>query len=203
MSTLCISPPTVDPVTVDEVKLHLKIDHDAEDLLLAGYISAARVVCEKQLQRTLITTTWRTMLPGFPFGCPAWSRRGNPALPANAIFLENGPVQSVANVSYLDPDGILCMLPAQAYQLQVWSGLDVLVPEHGTAWPATQSGLQSVTVDYVAGFGDAAANIPAPIRSWILLAVGDLYAQRLRSGEKPVVPHQFVEGLLDAYKVWI
>lgn len=203
MSTLCVSPPTVEPVTLAEVKLHLKIDHDAEDLLLAGMISTARIVCEKRLRRTLITTTWRMMLPGFPFGCPAWSQRGTPALPANAILLEDGRVQSVTEVSYLDQDGILCMLPAQAYQLQVWCGLDVLVPAHGTAWPATQSGLQSVTVDYVAGFGDAAASVPAPIRSWILLAVGDLYAQRLRSGEKPVVPHQFVEGLLDAYKVWI
>ena len=194
--------PAIEPVTLQEAKLHLRVDHDAEDLLIAGLISAARTDCENRLQRTLITTSWRLTLSGFPF--LDFQRLYDPetTLLADAIRLSMGDVQMVSSVSYLDSDGVQRTLPPAAYQLQSWAGQWLLVPAPGSSWPATQSGLQSVTVDYVAGFGATKESVPAPIRSWILLAIGDLYSQRLRSGEKPVVPHQFVDGLLDAYKVW-
>lgn len=194
--------PAVEPVTLAEAKLHLRVDHDAEDLLISGLISAARTDCENRLQRTLITTGWRLTLPSFP--CLDYQRLCDPVptLLAQAIRLRMGDVQSVSNVTYLDPDGVQRTLSPTAYELQSWSGQWLLAPAHGGSWPATLSGLQSVTVDYVAGYGATSDSVPAPLRSWILLAVGDLYSQRLRSGDKPAVPHQFVDGLLDAYKVW-
>lgn len=57
-------------------------------------------------------------------------------------------------------------------------------------------------VTYKAGYGTAAADVPAPIVSWIKLAMTDLYEQRARSAERPAVPMQFADGLLDAYRVW-
>lgn len=194
--------PAIEPVTLAEAKLHLRVDHDAEDSLITGLISAARTDCENRLQRTLITTSWRLTLPGFPFLDYQRLCDPEPTLLANAIRLGVGDVQTVSSVSYLDSDGIQRTLQPAAYQLQSWAGQWMLAPAHGASWPSTQSSLQSVTVDYVAGFGATKESVPAPIRSWILLAVGDLYSQRLRSGEKPVMPHHFVDGLLDAYKVW-
>lgn len=202
MSTVRISQPSVEPVTLAEAKLHLRVDHDVEDQLISGYIASARALCEKEVQRTLITTGWRLTLPGFP--CLDYQRLCDPVpmLLAQAIRLHMGDVQSVSNVTYLDPDGVQRTLSPTAYELQSWAGQWLLAPAHGASWPATQSGLQSVTVDYLAGYGATSDSVPAPLRSWILLAVGDLYSQRLRSGDKPAVPHQFVDGLLDAYKVW-
>lgn len=194
--------PAVEPVTLAEAKLHLRVDHDAEDLLIAGLISAARTDCENKLQRTLITTGWRLTLPVFP--CLDYQRLCDPepTLLAQAIRLRMGDVQSVSSVTYLDPDGVQRTLSPTAYELQSWAGQWLLAPANGGSWPATQSSLQSVAVSYMAGFGATRDSVPAPLRSWILLAVGDLYSQRLRSGDKPAVPHQFVDGLLDAYKVW-
>jgi hypothetical protein len=35
-----------------------------------------------------------------------------------------------------------------------------------------------------------------------LLALGDMYNNRERSAEKPVVPQNFADALLDTYRLW-
>lgn len=42
-----ITAPTVEPVTLDEAKLHLRVDGDAEDTLITALIGAARDYCER------------------------------------------------------------------------------------------------------------------------------------------------------------
>jgi hypothetical protein len=75
-----------------------------------------------------------------------------------------------------------------------------LVPAAGRTWPTTQDRINTVEVEYTAGY--AGSVIPTPIKHWILLAIGDMDANRERSAEKPAVPQDFAEGLLDTYKIW-
>ena len=44
--------------------------------------------------------------------------------------------------------------------------------------------------------------MPAAIRQWMLLAIGDMYERRTASGERPAVRHDFVDALLDRYRIW-
>jgi hypothetical protein len=59
-----------------------------------------------------------------------------------------------------------------------------------------------LTITYTAGYGPAAADVPAPIKSWLLLAIGDMYANRQRSAERPQVPQGFADSLLDPYRIY-
>ena len=59
--------PTLEPLTLAEVKRHLRIDHTDDDVYINDYlIPAAREYVEDETERQLITATWALKLPGCP-----------------------------------------------------------------------------------------------------------------------------------------
>jgi len=179
---------TVEPVTLQEVKLHLRViaslaDVAAhpEDALITALITAARTDCEERLQRSLLQTTWKLEVDAFP---------------CDVIRLERGPIISVDSLKYFDADEAQQTLATSAYRL---SGHRVEVVD---TWPTTQDRIGAVELIYKAGYGTTADKVPAPIKAWILLAVGDMYTNRERSAERPAVAQGFADSLLDGYKIW-
>lgn len=47
MSYIITVPATVEPITLEEAKMHLRVDADYEDTLIAFYLQAARAHCER------------------------------------------------------------------------------------------------------------------------------------------------------------
>lgn len=174
----------VQPVSLELAKAQTRVDCTDEDGLIGGYISAATEAASDRLQRALVPTRYRLTVDSFP--------------PAIELLLP--PIVSVQSVKYLDEAGVQQTLDPQDYYLDKVSEPGYLVPAAGLAWPATQDRINAVEVEYTAGY--AGSELPAPIKQWILLALGDLYEQRTRSAEKPVVPQNFADTLLDAYKIW-
>lgn len=183
------TPPAVEPVTLARAKLHLRVDYADEDDLITDLITAARMECEDRLQRTLVNTGWTWPLDAFP----ACGGMLVPPMP---------PLVSLGAITYVDPAG--------ANQTMDWSSLvhidfisqpGRIAPASGS-WPATADRINAVTVTYTAGYGPAAADVPRPLVQWMLLAIGDMYATRERSAERPKVPQGFADGLLDPYRIW-
>lgn len=180
-------PPAAEPVTLAEAKLHLRVDGNDEDAYITGLITVARMAAEDRLERSLVNTPWRVALDGF----------------ADAITLPMPPIVSVQSLKYWDADGVQQTLAGTGYVLDAASEPGRLVPAPGQAWPATQSGrVNAVEVNYTAGYGPTGSDVPAPVRHWMLLALGDMYANRERSAERPSVPQSFADGLLDPYRLW-
>lgn len=176
--------PVAEPVSLAEAKLHLRVDHDAEDALISVLITAARMDCEERIERTLVTTGWEWSLDSFSGVC---------AVP-------RPPLVSVAGIRYFDAGGVERVIPPEEYRVDALSYLGRIEPV--SSWPVTQDRIAAVTVEFTAGYG-APADVPAPIRQWILLAIGDMYANRERSADRPCVPQSFADALLDPYKVWV
>ena len=79
---------TENPVSIDEAKLHLKLDDEtADDSLVNGLIDACVEQAEAFLGRALCSQTWDLVLDGFP---------------ANRIELSLPPLQSVTSIKYRD-----------------------------------------------------------------------------------------------------
>lgn len=191
MPTIKITDATVEPVTLAAAKAHLREDlvDPGNDLLISGLITVARQAAEDRLQRTLIQSTWQRTLNCFPSG-------GGP------MQLYMPRVLTVEWVKYINPEGVLTTLDPAAYEVDATEEPGVLMPVHGMRWPFVNARPGSVRVQYQAGYGTAAADVPKPIVQWILLALTDLYENRARSAERPALPHGFADGLLDAHKVW-
>lgn len=188
MSLIKTTDATVEPVTLQQAKLHLRVIADLadvsahpEDTLIAALITTARSTCEARIGRSLLQTTWTLQADAFP---------------CDVFRLERGPIMSVDSIQYVDTDGALQTLPPSAYRL---SGHRVQTVDR---WPNTQRQIGAVTVVYKAGYGTTPTQVPAPLVSWIKLALGDLYDNRARSSERPALPQQFADGLLEPYMVW-
>lgn len=179
------SAPTAEPLALSDALAHLRVSAGVEDAYITGLIPVVREACENRIERTLIETTWVLTLDSFP----------------DAIELMMSPVLDVTSVQYTDQDGQSQTLNPADYVLDRAREPGWLVPAPGRQWPTTEAGINKVVVTYTAGYGDTAAAVPASLKHWMLLALSDLYENRSAHGEKPAVPHNFVDGLLDPYRV--
>ena len=178
MSLIDIIPPGAEPVTVAEVKTSARIDGADLDADIGLDITAMRSQAEALIGRRLITQTVELVLDAFH---------------AAEIDLQLPDVQSVTSVIYIDGDGTEQTLAGSAYSLDGVSTPCLLLPAYGTTWPATLDTVNAVRIRFVVGFGDAAADVPAEIRRWIIAKAAETQG---------IPPSPFVDRLLDAWKVW-
>ena len=204
MSLTQLVPPAIEPITLAEAKLHARIIDSSEDSLVTLMISSARRYAEAYCGRSFITQQWRLTLDSFP-GPLGWVAR-NPktfSLPSHAIQLERAPVQSVQAVSYRDMGGQWQTMPEANYVLDLTGPLARIVPTFGQIWPITQPQIASVRVDFTAGYGNMATEVPEGIRQWLLIRVASLYENReeVSAQRFTVEPLAFIDRLLDPYIV--
>jgi uncharacterized phiE125 gp8 family phage protein len=158
--------PAVSPLSLADVRLHLRIDHTDEDPVLQAYIDAAAGYLEGPngiLDRALVTQSWQQQYPAFtdPLALP----------------LGLQPVQSVTSINYYDADSATQLLDAALYRLVANAeGGPVIERATDDAWPGTALRDDAVTVVFVAG--DEPLALAAPIRQAMLLLIGHWYAQR-------------------------
>ena len=191
MSLSLITAPTEAPITLAEAKLHLRVDSTDEDTLIESLIDAAVGACEHELGRALMPQVWEVTLDAFP-------RATNGA----AIELAMPPVRSVASVKYVrDSDGAVVTVAGTDYTLDAALVPGWVLPVYGKTWPTdARAEAGAVRVQINCGWANAAA-VPAPIKAWLLLAVGQMYRHREAGAEARAVQHEFVRGLLDRWRV--
>ena len=188
MPSVLVTGPAAEPVTMAEVKLHLRIDDNADDVLLGALITTARQHAENITRRSLVTQTWKLVLDHFPAG---------------VITLGHAPVNSVSSVLYLDSDGVEQTLNAASYKLDKITEPCRLVPAYGTTWPSTREEINAVSITYSCGYGAPEA-VPESIKRWMLLRLGALYENReeVLSGRAiTLAPLPFADALLSAYRL--
>lgn len=212
--------PAEEPVTVDEAKLHLRVTDSGEDTLITMLISAARIHAENVCRRVFVTQKWDLFLDAFPFYTyygvipgyvpvdqlpSAWMTMRNYAVRfrGSKIDIPFPRLQSVDAVKYIDVNGVLQTMDPSAYVVDAISEPGVLTPKTGTYWPDTQNTTNAVQISFTAGYG-AGVDVPAGIKSWILLRVGALYENREEVSVATRVTVQelpYVDALLDPYRI--
>ena len=198
--------PAGEPATVEMVKQHCRIDNNADDDLLAGYLTTARIMAEGYLSRALLTQTIALDRAALVDA----ARRGGRL--RGTLELPRAPVQSIASVTTLDIWGNATTIPAAALPLTppaailgyvadlalepatLFIGRETVL-SGGAALHATQ--LRQVQVAMVAGYG-AAADVPAPIIQAIMMTTAFLYEHRGDAGG--AIPDAAM-WLLDRYRL--
>ena len=176
--------PTVEPLTVDEVMEHLRLDE--YETMLPLLIASARASAEAATSLALMTQTLDLYLDAFP---------------AAEIILPRSPLQSVTSITYTDTDGATQTLAASEYQVDTASAPPRIVPAYGKSWPSTRQQINAVKVRFVCGHTDA-ASVPADVKAWMLLSIGTAYEHResIATGEDFVeMPH--IDRLVAANRV--
>jgi uncharacterized phiE125 gp8 family phage protein len=167
MPLLLVTPPAAEPVSRNEAKAHLRVDHSADDTLIDGLLVAAREAIEAETSRSLITTAWE------------WRQAAWPGAGA-AIVLPRAPLAAVSAVTY-QASGTQTLSSA-AYLAEAPSGphagLGRLTLADGAAWPSIDARPDAVRVAFTAGYGATGAAVPQSLKAALLLLLGDLYGNR-------------------------
>ena len=145
-------PPTVEPVSVAELKEHARIDHGHEDARLASLITTARLMVEKDTRRKLCTQTVILSLDYLP----------------SYLVPDILPIQSISGITYYDANNTLQTLAAATYEADLYAEPILIRPAFGQTWPTTYDRFGAVLVTMVAGYGAASA-VPEDAKQAILL----------------------------------
>lgn len=170
MTITIVTPPASEPVSLAEAKLFLRVDHNAEDDLIASLIAAAREAVEAGCGRALVMRRVRESLD-------IWRRDS-----VGGAVLGLGPVTDVVAVRLIADNGAQSVIDPERYRLEGGGDRPRLVFPPGL--PATLRSAGGIEVEYDAGFAEDAADLPLALRIATLQIVASLY--ELRQGDADV-----------------
>jgi len=193
--TVLVAPP-VEPVSLDEVKLFLRLDgaEHPDDSMLLEMIQAAREDCEKATGRAFVEQTLRLVTDRFPAACAV----------RNYIELAYPPVAQIVRVRYFDTDGTLQTVDPANYFVTTDLAPRLMFVS-GFAAPSTQCRGDAVQIDYIAGYApvdsaDYVSNVPSGIRHAVKIGVQLMYDELAVDKREALQAQQ--ASLLNKYKVW-
>lgn len=160
-----VSGPAVEPLTMEEVLLHLRLDDWTEGYPVYRFLQAARQHYEDVSGWVLINQTFDEFLSNWP--C------------ANYIELHRYPLSSITSIKYFDSDGVEQTMPTTDYVADTRCRPSRVWLTNDASWPSSDlRDATPIAVRYVAGLGTSAASVPAPLLSEIKLLITDLYELR-------------------------
>lgn len=168
--------PTDEPISVAELRRHLREDSKEHDEQLRSLITVARKTIEEvYLWRALIDQTVIEYFDGF----------------ADGMELRWSPIDSITSITYLDTNGSEQTLASSVYEAGSENGWGIVRLKYSQTFPSTRSHADVVWIEYTAGYGTSSDDVPEGIRHAILL-----YAGGLHDGDPPLPA---IDALLAPY----
>ena len=185
MTTALLTPPGSEPLSLTEIKAHLRIDHDHEDELLAGLLTAARQYVEHYCRQKIMLQVWRQYESEFP--CDG------------ALTLQVAPVRALNDVIAFDTQGQPASVDPSSYQLMRESDPTIVQFEQSFDPLQASNGLE---LDISVGMAEHAVDIDDAIKRAVLLLIGHWYEFRgvVTPQQQPVSIPPGVEALLSPYR---
>lgn len=162
------SGPDREPITLEEAKLHLRVEHDDDDDWIQKKITAAREWCEVTGDRTFLSLVIQYNLDAWPEGDD------------QVVYLPRPPLQTIGSILYVDTDGTAQSLnPSTAIQIDTVSKPGRILPAYGTEWPLIRGEtLIPISIQYTAGHGTKGRNVEPYLIDALKLRLSDLYENR-------------------------
>lgn len=174
MAVKVLTPPAIEPVTLEQAKTHCRIDTDDEDPLIEGLIQAAREHCETFQNRAYCEQTLELWLDKFPA--------------VGQIRLPRPPLLSVESVKYYDVDDEEFEFSPSEYFVDTKNEPGWVVLNYGASWPTeTLRPANGICVTFVAGYetsggSDETNMVPQAVKQAMLLLIGHWYENREAAG---------------------
>jgi uncharacterized phiE125 gp8 family phage protein len=188
MSSILLTPPAVEPVTLADAKAYLRVATGDDDDVIAGLIAGARGHVEAQTRRALITQAWRLVRDCWPHdGLIAVVPVPLQQITAARVYRQDGSTQTIDTAAFTSDKAAAPAIIA-------------FVP---CSLPVPGRTVGGIELDVEVGYGAAPADVPAPLCQAIRLIVAHWYENRglIASGQNVVVLPMPVAGLIAPYRV--
>ncbi len=188
MSSILLSAPAVEPVSLADAKTYLRVEHDADDDALAALIAGARIHVETQTRRALIMQSWRLIRD-------AWPADGR-------IAVTPVPLRALTAARIYRLDGTTQAIDVSAFAIDK-AGAPAVLSFAAGALPAPGRVVAGIELDIDVGYGDAPTDVPEPLRQAIRVLTAHWYENRgLTSiGHELAVLPATAAALLAPYRV--
>lgn len=188
------TPPTVEPVTTDEVKTHTRISGTDQDLQIAKWIKSGRELAESYQRRAYIEQVIEVSFDNFPL-VPFYLPR------SRVTTVQTIKYYDTANVEHIVYSSTAPVGTESDYLIDTDSEPARITLAYGAGFPATVlRDINSFKVIYKAGYGATAASVPENVKDAIMLYCDWRYENR--SAETNAVPEQFY-NLLDSGRIFL
>jgi uncharacterized phiE125 gp8 family phage protein len=161
MTIVELTPPAVEPLTLVEIRAHLRLDTEDEDALLSALATVAREHLERETGVVLAERNFRLCIDDWPAD--------------GIVTIPRGPVRAITSVIVYDGDGEPQavdleghLLDGQARPARLWLRD---VPQPGRP-------LNGIEVEFSAGFGESGADVPETLKRAMLFHVAAMFACR-------------------------
>lgn len=176
--------PAASPVTTAELKQHIRVSFDDDDLVLEGYLASAAAAVEEMTGRALMLQSWQVQ---YPAG-------------AECLLLGRTPVVSLTSIAYFDSTDQAQALSVSDFYLLEDTGRAWVQPKASFAWPVMMTRPDALTITFQAGY----SAVPAPLKSAVLMMAGHLYENREATGGRMEELPLGVRDLVGLHRVgWI
>jgi len=161
-----ITPPSNLPVSLDTVKMHLKLDSGTyEDTYLTSLIKAVASFGEKYTGREFLTKTSKLYLDSLPSG----------------MEIEKSKLQTIDEIKY-SFGGVFISLTSLDYSI-IKDNLYSKIYLNNSVAVISSDIPQGVQITFKAGYGTAETNLPDDIKLAMLHHINKIYASRGDSEE--------------------
>jgi len=167
MSLTLISPPVSEPVSIADLKAHLRVTSSDEDSIIAGLGLAARQAIEARYGLCILAQSWRLALD---------------QLPECAIVLPFSPIISVESVGVVS-HGVTEVLPPAHYEFQAGlvGRVCLKMPSSSVAEFRTLAGrtssLGALSINFTAGWIDV-NSVPEEVKLAIKVLTAHFFENR-------------------------
>ena len=185
--SVIVNQPTHEPVTLEEMREHLRIDDEDEHVYLIDCISEAREAIEEWTGLALLFQRWKLTIDRWPIGAERWwdgVQQGSAIMlygpnSSQSLKLPKFPVIGVHSVTTYDEN-------SNATTINVSNVFDIdtsqkparMKVKFGETWPTALRALNAIEVQYNAGYGTTANTVPRPIRRAIKLLAAYYFSNR-------------------------
>lgn len=192
-SLALVTPPALEPVTLDELYERSHLSRDDEDATMSLFISAARQAAETRQRRSYIAQVWEMVFdrwPEMPLDLP------RPPL-IELLSIKYRDVNNTETVLY---DSITPAATNGDFIIDTASQPGRIALASGVSWPGVELlPIGGLRIRYRTGYGETAENIPDTVKAAIIWYC--TYASDNRSGEAPEPPKVFYD-LLDQKRIF-
>ncbi len=161
MIPIFVDGPAVEPITLPEMKAYLRIDHEAEDDLIAGLIKAARLMVECASRRVMIEQRWRVVMDHWPDG--------------GKVVLPVAPLLAVDGIRVLDANGAATDIPAASIEADAANDPPSIVVSEAPQPGKARNGIE---IELRAGFGSTPDSVPATLKLAVKILVAHWFENR-------------------------
>ncbi len=178
MAIKIITPPAVEPISLQEAKLHSRVNIDTEESLIHIWIKSGRILAEKFQNRSFVKRELELTLD-------AW--------PRSPFELPRPPLINVVSIKYYDTENHEETVDAGDYFVDTDSEPGRVSLAYEKRWPTETilRPISGVKIRFEAGYGATADHVPQNVKDALLLYVTYRYEHRAEEMDEESAPSHF------------